>query len=272
MEVVSPVLADIPTDWENVVDVLSILRNNFRLFVPNSCGFHIHIAKGNEKLPLHLLRKVVVLMACAESMIFSLCHPVRKERLWSRPIMGEWSPLHENYEKGARLQVTPDFWLYIPLHPGSNPRLLGALKKLWMANTGRRLQRLLKPDIGKCCISLSKCDFDSAVDTEYNATVEFRFLEGTLDPELIVRWGQLTIALFKFADIAPLEAWPVFLNTVLQCQPSGRCDISALGSFLSLLGLSDDFNLWADRVVEINLEERLERKTNMHAHQVDARP
>ncbi|KAG8351219.1 hypothetical protein FVEN_g10651 [Fusarium venenatum] len=139
MEVVSPVLADIPTDWENVVDMLSILRNNFRQFVPNSCGFHI-------------------------------------------------------------------------------------------------------PDIGKCCISLSKCDFDSAVGTEYNGTVKFRFLEGTLDPELIVRWGQLIIALVRFANIAPLKAWPVFLNTVLQCQPSGRCDISVLGSFLGLLGLSDDFN------------------------------
>ncbi|GKU13426.1 unnamed protein product [Fusarium langsethiae] len=256
MEVVSPALGDTSKDWENVVDVLRILRNNFRLLVPNSCGFHIHVAKGTQKLSLHLLRKVVVLVVCAENMIFSLCHPVRRKKLWSRPLMGNGSPLHEHYEETwTRMDVSADFWQYIPIRTASNPRLLVALKKVWMASDGRRLESLLNPTNGKCCISLSKCEF-CTVGTEYKGTVEFRFLEGTLDPELIVRWGQLMIALFRFADMAPPEAWSPFVATVSQSQPSGRCDINVLRVFLTLLGLGDDFDFWADKVAAMSrLEE-----------------
>lgn len=253
MEVVSPVLADTSTDWENVVDVLGILRNNLRILVPNTCGFHIHVAKGVEKLSLHLLRKLVVLVACAENMIFSLCHPIRREEWWSMPIIWEGSPLYDGYKEAwTRKGVTADFWQHIPIRTTSNPRLFGALKKVWMVKSGASLQRLLKPSIGKCCIGLAKCNFYSSIGTEYDGTVEFRFLEGTLDPELIVRWGQLMVALFRFADKAPHEAWFPFIATVLQCQSPGPCDINVLRVFLTLLGLSDDFDFWADRVAAMS--------------------
>jgi hypothetical protein len=249
IEVVSPVLGDTPTGWEKVVDVLSILRNNFRLLVTNSCGFHIHVAKGTEMLPFHLLRKVCVLVACAENMIFSLCHPERRKSPWSMHILGKGSTLHDSYQESwARILVPADFWEHIP-RTTSNPRLLGALKKLWTASNVSRLHQWLRPNagMGKRCISLSKCTADPQDGTQYKGTIEFRFLEGTLDPELIVRWGQLITALFRFADMAPLEAWPVFLDTVLQCQPSGNCDVNTLRVFLTFLGLEDDLDFWADR-------------------------
>ncbi|CEI39047.1 unnamed protein product [Fusarium venenatum] len=172
MEVVSPVLADIPTDWENVVDMLSILRNNFRQFVPNSCGFHI-------------------------------------------------------------------------------------------------------PDIGKCCISLSKCDFDSAVGTEYNGTVKFRFLEGTLDPELIAdrvaamseleehkgqkdRRGEHQGLLSRIED----TQINTLRNDLCQREISLPC-LAAKKGVVQEPGTAQNPS---------NLEERLERKTKMHAHLPDARP
>ncbi|RGP80651.1 hypothetical protein FLONG3_1255 [Fusarium longipes] len=255
VEVVSAVLGDTPKGWEEVVDVLSILRNNFRLLVTSSCGFHIHVAKGTEMLPFHLLRKVCVLVACTENIIFSLCQTRRRENLWSLHILGKGSSLYENYtESWTHMSVPDEFWKYVPYDMNSHPRLLGALKKMWMSGSADHLQLLLRPDVGlgKGCISLSKCNADPNNAGQYQGTVEFRFLEGTLDPELIVRWGQLMTALFRFADKAPVEAWPVFLATVSQCQPSGRCDINILKFFLTSLGLNDDFDFWADRIKAVS--------------------
>ncbi|KAL4726461.1 hypothetical protein ACLX1H_007143 [Fusarium chlamydosporum] len=263
VEVVSPVLGDNPAGWDNVVDVLSILRNNFRLLVTNGCGFHIHVAKGTEMLSIHLLRKVCLLMCCAENMIFHLCHPQRRANNWSKHIFGEESFLHENCEGWTDLDVPADFWEHVPRTITSNPRLVGALKKIWTATTAADLDMFLRPDsgMGKCCISLCKCRTSSTHDKQYKGTVEFRFLEGTLDPELIIRWGQLMIALFKFADLAPPEVWPAFLGTVLQCRPSGYFDRNVLRVFLRFLGLDNDFEFWAGRVdamskLDVNSKQR----------------
>ncbi|KAJ4141122.1 hypothetical protein NW768_000329 [Fusarium equiseti] len=245
IEVVSPVLQDKATSWENVVNVLSSLRNNFRLLETNNCGFHIHIAKGMETLSIHLLRKLCILMCCVEDMIFRLCLPSRRGNKWALNILGEGSFLHDNYnERWPHLEVPCDFWQYVPCSMASFPSILGPLKKIWKAKDEKELQMLLNPsgfNFNKSCIFLPK-------SRSLTGTVEFRHLQGTLDPELIIRWGQLLTALFRFADKAPTEKWEPLLTTVIQSRQSVALDPNLLRVFLTFLGLEEDYDFWTHRV------------------------
>ncbi|EWG48426.1 hypothetical protein FVEG_16270 [Fusarium verticillioides 7600] len=73
LEIVSPVLRNTPECWEEILNMVFILRNNFRLTVGKSCGFHIHVSKGIGPMLLHLVRKVCVLMYSAENIVYLLC-------------------------------------------------------------------------------------------------------------------------------------------------------------------------------------------------------
>ncbi|KAJ4010744.1 hypothetical protein NW752_008873 [Fusarium irregulare] len=245
IEVVSPVLQDRATSWEKVVNVLSSLRNNFRLLETSNCGFHIHIAKGLETLSIHLLRKLCILMCCVEDVILRFCHPSRRRNKWALNILGEGSFLHDKYNEGwQHLEVASDFWHYVPRSMASFPSILGPLKKIWNAKDEKELQVLLNPSgfgFEKSGIFLPKW-------RSLNGTVEFRYLEGTLDPDLIIRWGQLLTALFRFADKAPSEKWEPFLATVVRSRQPGALDPNLLREFLTFLGLEDDYDFWTHRV------------------------
>ncbi|KAF5614885.1 hypothetical protein F25303_13958 [Fusarium sp. NRRL 25303] len=148
LEIISRVLRATPQCWEEVLNMVSILRNNFRLTVGKPCGFHIHVSKGTGPMLLHL---------------------------WSE------------------MDVPADFEQYIPVHKVVDRRTLGILKKLWTTETLQLLKLLITPSMGsKSCLGLSKChsfdEFGEGSEDECNGTVEFRCLEGTLDPELILRW------------------------------------------------------------------------------------
>ncbi|KAH7267115.1 uncharacterized protein BKA55DRAFT_711578 [Fusarium redolens] len=187
LEIISRVLRDTPECWEEVLDMVSILRNNFRLTVGKPCGFHIHVSKGTGPIPLHL-----------------------------------WSEMN----------VPADFEHYIPVDKIADRRTLGILKKLWTAETLRRLKQLIAP----------------SSEDECKGAVEFRYLEGTLDPELILRWSQLMVSLFQFADLASPQAWQNFVPAVLQCPVLGKMDTNVLRVFLVFLGKGDDYGFWINRI------------------------
>ncbi|RKK90576.1 hypothetical protein BFJ71_g11466 [Fusarium oxysporum] len=184
LEIVSSVLRDTPECWEEVLDMVSILRNNFRLTVGKSCGFHIH---------------------------------------------------------------------YIPVDKVVDCRTLGIMKKLWTAETLQRLKLFITPSMGsKSCLGLSKCysfdEFDEGSEDKCRGTVEFRYLEGALDPELILRWSQLMVSLFQFADLASPQAWQNFVPAILQCPVLGKMDPNVLRVFLVSLGKGDDHGFWINRI------------------------
>ncbi|EXM36454.1 hypothetical protein FOTG_00611 [Fusarium oxysporum f. sp. vasinfectum 25433] len=187
LEIVSSVLRDTPECWEEVLDMVSILRNNFRLTVGKSCGFHIHVSKGTGPILLHL-----------------------------------W----------PERNVPADFEQYIPVDKVVDRRTLGIMKKLWTAETLQRLKLFITPS------SEDKC----------RGTVEFRYLEGALDPELILRWSQLMVSLFQFADLASPQAWQNFVPAILQCPVLGKMDPNVLRVFLVSLGKGDDHGFWINRI------------------------
>ncbi|KAF5650243.1 hypothetical protein F52700_405 [Fusarium sp. NRRL 52700] len=251
LEIISRVLRDTPECWEEVLNMISILRNNFRLTVGKSCGFHIHVSKGTGPMLLHLVRKVSVLMYLAENIVYLLCCPGRRKSRYTPSLASLLEPLCT--DQWSDMNVPADFEQYIPVDKIVNRRTLGILKMLWTAKTLQRLKLLITPSMGsKSCLGLSKChsfdEFGGGSEDECKGTVEFRYLEGTLNPELILRWSQLIVSLFQFADLASPEAWQNFVPTVLQCPALGRMDPNVLRVFLSFLGNGDDYDFWVNRI------------------------
>jgi hypothetical protein len=279
LEIISPILRDTPKGWEEALDMVGILRNNYRLAVTRSCGFHIHVAKGAEPLSLHLLRKVSVPMYCAENMVYRLCHPQRRNNRWATQLMGGSTLSCAFMNSWTTIDVSSDFEQYIPVDKIVDSHVLGCLKKLWATTTVCELQRWLRPDYfkGNSCIKISDpANLPNYANEVRGGTVEFRYLEGTLDPELILRWGQLMVSLFQFADLATPEAWGVFIPTVLQCQESGHCDLNMLRMFLMLLGLGSDYDFWATRIGKfsqspIESREREPGKRPSEDHEIQPR-
>ncbi|KAG4260996.1 hypothetical protein FPRO03_12003 [Fusarium proliferatum] len=251
LEIIRRVLRATPQCWEEVLNMVSILRNNVRLTVGKSCGFHIHIGKGTGPMLLHLVRKVSILMYLAENIIYRLCCPERRESSYVPSLASLLEPLCT--DQWSEMDVPADFERYIPVHKVIDRRTLGILKKLWTTETLQLLKFLITPIMGsKSCLGLSKChsfdEFGEGSEDECKGTVEFRYLEGTLDPELILRWSQLMVSLFQFADLASPQAWQNFVPAVLQCPALGRRDPNVLRVFLLFLGKGDDYDFWNNRM------------------------
>ncbi|KAM0346891.1 hypothetical protein ACHAPU_005231 [Fusarium lateritium] len=265
LEITSPILRDTPKGWEEALEMVGILRNNYRLAVTTSCGFHIHVGKGTEPLPFHLLRKISVVTYCAENMIYRLCHPSRRSQIFVQQLIGKSNLDCSFTDAWADMDVSGDFEQYIPVDR-IDRHVLGCLKKLWATTTVTGLQGWLKPhdNTGASCVKISQVGTPPDGTNDMNGTFEFRYLEGTLDPELIIRWSQLMVSLFQFADLATSGAWKAFLPTVLQCRDAGPCDLNVLRMFLMFLGLDSDYDYWANRTGGQQLQLKKGRPSDDH--------
>ncbi|KAJ3535247.1 hypothetical protein NM208_g7218 [Fusarium decemcellulare] len=249
-EMVSPVLRDMPRSWEQVLDLIRDLRDNLRTTIVKACGFHIHVAKGTQPLPLHLLRKVACLTFCVDDILFKLVDPQR-DRNWAYPVSKPESFLRQSYKESWNdITVQADFEHYIPTTRMKGHELLGILKWLWSAPTLEQLkERWSQGD--KICAAFHTCkDLQPScggINTHTEGTVEFRQLEGTLDPGLVLRWSQLIMSLFQFADLASPDAWRTLIMTALQF-PDPADPTSCFKSFLEQLGLGEDHEYWVNRV------------------------
>ncbi|KAH6898284.1 hypothetical protein B0T10DRAFT_472201 [Thelonectria olida] len=263
VEIVSPILRDRPECWESLLSAITGLRSRVRLAVDNSCGFHVSVGKGSEMIPHHLLRKLVCLMYCADPIIFSLCHPFRRNGSYfatslrlkeiEARILGPsaedpcfpgfgWTEEMENevFEERA------DFFTHFDVN-NLQERRKAVLKRLWEMPSDR-LQESIEWMGNRSCLSLRRAK-STQYDGYHLGSVEFRYLEGTLDPQLILRFSQLMVSLFEFADNAKPEAFAKLTSQLLLCDNWRDYDVNVLQGALEQLDLSDDFEYWQGQVV-----------------------
>lgn len=249
MELVSPILRDMPECWESILDILAGLRRTMRLVVDQRCGVHVSVGKGTDPMPLQFYRKLVCLMYCADPVIFSLCRPDRGDSSgFSRPLrecegvglVGYYDPNWEN------CTATQDFVDHFPVDQLSSSDQ-AILKKLWNAPSKRDLQDLIIRAGARSCVSILRVK-ETPVPGYFTGAVEFRHLEGSLDPDLILRFGQLLVALFQFADQAAPEAWQELISILMKCRSPELYDLDILRTLLVKIGLGDDFTYWTEKI------------------------
>ncbi|KAH7162762.1 hypothetical protein B0J13DRAFT_536908 [Dactylonectria estremocensis] len=248
LELVSPILRDKAECWESMLDVVSGLRRTMRLVVDQKCGVHVNVGKGAELMPFHFYRKLSCLMYCADHVIFSLCRPDRrKEDGFSHPLRDSNGVglVVFFYARWENIPFPKGLSDYIPVDKLSSVDV-AILKKIWSAPDKKALEDLLMRWGGRSCLSILRIQ-NTNVPGYLSGAVEFRHLEGNLDPELIIRFSQLMVALFQFADQAEPEEWCLLVENLMCCQSPRSYDSVVLWRLLVQLGLGKDFGYWVKR-------------------------
>ncbi|KAF5668048.1 hypothetical protein FCIRC_9723 [Fusarium circinatum] len=113
LEIISPVLRNTPECWEEVLDMVSILRNNFRLTVGKSCGFHVHCPLLGKMDP-NVLRVFLLFLGKGDDYDFWVNRiermmnlPLDAQQLAPRPIDNNeiLPPLDEGYIDALREEL-----------------------------------------------------------------------------------------------------------------------------------------------------------------------
>ncbi|KAI0108729.1 putative amidoligase enzyme-domain-containing protein [Nemania sp. FL0031] len=86
VEINSPVLYASTKGFDAVKLAVSLITSKFRCFVNITCGLHVHVGLGRNKLPLEHIRRLASLSYAIEPLLYTLNHPVRRVNSNSRTL------------------------------------------------------------------------------------------------------------------------------------------------------------------------------------------
>ncbi|KAI1272926.1 putative amidoligase enzyme-domain-containing protein [Xylaria sp. FL0933] len=86
VEVSSPVQFATPEAFDVISRAISTITSKFRCIVDVSCGLHVHVGLGEERLSLEQIRRIASLSYAAEPLLFTLHDPARKVNSYCRPL------------------------------------------------------------------------------------------------------------------------------------------------------------------------------------------
>ncbi|CAM1506540.1 Fc.00g061810.m01.CDS01 [Cosmosporella sp. VM-42] len=277
IELASPIYRDRPECWESILGVVSGLRREMRIVTDLSCGFHVSVGTGANLMTFAFLKRLVCASFLADRVIFSLCNPIRSIASdYCKPLRDQSQLALEPSQPWQSPPVTPDFAELFPVDELSDDECI-MLKRVWTVGKHIDLANLLSsPMNGRSSVSINRLtpadgDYLSS-SIHFSGAVEFRYLEGNLDPELILRYCQLMVALFKFADTAKPEAWQAYTSNLLKCKDTWAYDLTILKQFLEHVGMSEDYAYWEERVKmnTANVPSVLKNEDWHKAYQYDA--
>ncbi|KAL0781916.1 hypothetical protein CaCOL14_003251 [Colletotrichum acutatum] len=280
IEMSSPILRDSPKDFGKIVDVLRILRGGLRPMLDISCGLHVHVGSVRG-FSLHSLKRIATLIMIVDPILYTLVHPSR-----------QWSPMTEPLHLEAtvaKAEDLPDYTAAFEFEDAydkseSNPlqvvmskvlldleanvpmndlprKLRGQLAKLWATDSLASFLGQLAPFRGckgGTAFGALKWDFTKPSNgPRVKGTIEFRMLEGTLDPVLITHWTKLLLRIVEKGDAATTKEYFAMLSTLAEERENADEKLAAL---LGALGLERHLSFWSkvmqkNQAMDVDLEE-----------------
>lgn len=176
IELKTPVLDCARHSWEQVEMVVQLLVSNFRLYVNETCGLHVHVGNGNRGFDLRTLKNFGSLIAVFERQLNSLHPPDRLDTKYAKPVGMLFDP-----------EASP-------------------MDKLVTINELDTLKELI---IFFHCMDDECEDYDKymafnflnlqeTLDEPFR-TIEFRQHQGTLDPKMITNWIMVACNLVRLS-------------------------------------------------------------------------
>ncbi|KAI0470371.1 putative amidoligase enzyme-domain-containing protein [Xylaria cf. heliscus] len=86
VEIASPVQYASPKGFEAISLAISLITSKFRCHVNGSCGIHVHVGLGADRIPLEHMRRMGSLSYAVEPLLYTLQHPAREVNFNCRPI------------------------------------------------------------------------------------------------------------------------------------------------------------------------------------------
>ncbi|KAF3804991.1 hypothetical protein GCG54_00005736 [Colletotrichum gloeosporioides] len=259
-EISSPIFRDRASDCRQILEVLAILRAETRPMLDGTCGTHVHVGSVRP-FTLTALKKLACLAWVVDPILSTLVHPVRGAVHHAAPLR-TGSNLAENtsmrsYEDlvigGDDKMLVVEIDSHLPMR-GLPRRLQDEFTCIWGANDHNRLTGLLAAANGtmppRGSISFDKINCMSGSAFPYGpwepvlvGTVEFRALEGTLDPVLVAHWARLAVAIVQTA----VEAEPAeFFKIMTRLLKERRNSRERLKCFLEVVGMGHTYSYWKE--------------------------
>ncbi|KAH9909263.1 hypothetical protein F4778DRAFT_716020 [Xylariomycetidae sp. FL2044] len=84
VEITSPVEYDSPEAFEAIRYAVSAIASDYRVRINYSCGLHVHVGKGSERLPVGDIRRIASLVWAAEPLLLALHSPKLRSHAYAR--------------------------------------------------------------------------------------------------------------------------------------------------------------------------------------------
>ncbi|KAK3320131.1 hypothetical protein B0T19DRAFT_282319 [Cercophora scortea] len=181
VEITSPVKYTPPERRENREEVtwlVRVLRNNLRVYIGRECGIHVHVGNSGRPFDVRVLKRLAVLNWCVGEAIFAMVAPWR-------------------YESG-RVRTPAVLPGLIPSSPSTSADEVDRwYTKLIRYLTDVELEVLLP----QRNFESTKRSFTTMRHTS-KGTIEFRHLQGSLDPTLITAFSALAVGMVDLARLS----------------------------------------------------------------------
>ncbi|WQF77369.1 Putative amidoligase enzyme [Colletotrichum destructivum] len=256
VELSSPILRPTPGDFGKVIDVLQLIRASTRSMTDPTCGFHVHVGDVRG-FSLRSMKKIATLVWAAEPVLYSLVHPSRSDFETAAPMSTQSALAEEDvldkYDSDVSTAASTDMEAHLPMEVMPQ-RLQDMMLALWSAKNIPDILGLLQPGDdghkgGLSFASMTRTYFGDSTEITsiYQGTVEFRQLEGTLDPELIMYWTKLVLRIAEVGRDMPAARFSAALSKIVKKYPTERERLSAL---LEVLGLEEHLTYWGRAVAK----------------------
>ncbi|KAI1373519.1 putative amidoligase enzyme-domain-containing protein [Hypoxylon crocopeplum] len=223
-----------------ITDVCRAVRQT-RVHLNRTTGVHVHVGRGEESFSLITMKKFATFIWFADDLLLGLQHPYRRECHYCRPLhsasglgkraasnlLRKGNPLSEAQEEEMNSFIPTTLLLMQTLQANksigemadlmSDPTEPGSVNSYAVARAFRG--------------SVGFCNFMPMGKTGGNThTFEFRQMAGSLEPDAIIHWARVCMAVVDFARLSDAPRFKDLIGKIVK----GEAEFSAFDLLLEL--------------------------------------
>ncbi|KAI1086987.1 putative amidoligase enzyme-domain-containing protein [Rostrohypoxylon terebratum] len=202
---------------EQITKACRALRQ-LRVHLNQTTSLHVHVGLGDEPFSLLTIKKVIALILVADAMLLGLHHPARLDSPYCKLVsrcssLGRWtSPLSQAQKESMRKPITASMARFIPDITATTDQVLQETESL------EELARVMNdPDYYgyfRGTVSFARFLPEDGIGGN-TQTIEFRQMEGCLDPDHIIHWAKVCMAIVDFARLAEPEKYKDLMEKLM---------------------------------------------------------
>ncbi|KFY15123.1 hypothetical protein V492_02225 [Pseudogymnoascus sp. VKM F-4246] len=229
VELNSPVLLVERASFRSIRLAVDALVSKHRLFITDTCGFHVHVGRGKEGFPLPALKNIAAFLWVFEPQLGTL-HPK------DRHLNGYGSPMRE---RGNIKRLLPD--------------VRQGVREIYAASTARKLVHLIhwtdqyeRLENDEVFVRNMAYNFVNIVHKQGKKTIEFRQAASTTDSLDVKMWAEICTGIVAACAEKPVPEWKEFLLDAAAKEERKAPDVMKIAELLRMIGLSDQAT-WAQQ-------------------------
>ncbi|CRK33866.1 hypothetical protein BN1723_014787, partial [Verticillium longisporum] len=260
MEVASPMGRANSAGFRRFAEGLTLMRNSFRMIIPEEAGLHVHVSPHNKQFDLLQLKRIVTVIWFAEPITQLLIAPHRRgpNCRYCLPIStssdaatgNESANILEHTEDPEEQdRLEEDLRKHVPLGCIPSSLVQKSMGLIWSAISLSDLTTLTCNGATRGAVTVSHLrETDTLTDegeSVIEGTIEFRAAQGCMDQMYIIHWVRLCVALVRKGQHGQPEDIYDWVSRLVE---KAEHPLVKLPFMLESLGLSRDLEFWQSQV------------------------